>query len=360
MSTETRRLPSLTGLRYLAAVLVVLHHLLPLVAAGTFLATLSEHGYIGVTFFFVLSGFVLAWTSPGYNGTVNFYRRRFARVYPLHAATWLAAVGLSAATGGTKSAIGSALALVLLQAWFPTQGIYFGGNAVSWSLSCEAFFYAIFPLLAWRFRMAMRGSWLLPAVAVVVAGEITVSATNPSSYWFVHINPLYRALEFVLGILLAAAVREGRFRTKIPVAVPMAIAAVAYVALSAFGRHLPIGVVNASAIPFIVAILICAASADLDDRTNLWSTKTLVRLGTWSYALYLTHYMIVRRATHLSAYTDGHILLGIIAAVFGVIGLTLVAAAAYHFVEHPMEARLRPARPRLSEPTNEPSDSIAV
>ena len=80
------RLPSLTGLRFWAALLVVTYHLsrqyhrLPLVSS------LVWYGRDGVTFFFVLSGFVLAWSYAGAALVPDrvFYRRRFARVWPLH------------------------------------------------------------------------------------------------------------------------------------------------------------------------------------------------------------------------------------------------------------------------------------
>ncbi len=114
-------------------------------------------GYIGVMFFFTLSGFVLAWAiRPGVSKR-SFYQARFARIYPLYLATWLAAVAASFVLGDDKSWIGIVLSLILLQAWVPVPEIYGAGNSPGWSLSVEAFFYALFPFLtAGRLRLQER------------------------------------------------------------------------------------------------------------------------------------------------------------------------------------------------------------
>jgi peptidoglycan/LPS O-acetylase OafA/YrhL len=54
----------------------------------------------------------------------------------------------SCLTGGLFPSTESALANVsLLHAWLPKMSVYFGLNSVTWSLSCELFFYLVFPLL---------------------------------------------------------------------------------------------------------------------------------------------------------------------------------------------------------------------
>ena len=131
-----RRLDSLTALRFIAALAVVGVH------GGEILwrplLPVRSLGYVGVTFFFVLSGFVLTWSHPSGQPARRFYRNRFARVWPLHTVTWLAVV---VATTGV--APGSWAALGLVQAWVPRAGVNFAANGPSWSLSCDAFFYVL-------------------------------------------------------------------------------------------------------------------------------------------------------------------------------------------------------------------------
>lgn len=82
------RLPSLTGLRFWAALLVVLYHLTTQVGTIQPVSAMVMYGRTGVTFFFVLSGFVLAWTYSGRPIPVLvFFWRRFARLWPLVAVT---------------------------------------------------------------------------------------------------------------------------------------------------------------------------------------------------------------------------------------------------------------------------------
>ena len=77
------RLPSLTGLRFWAALLVVLYHLSRSVGPLPVISDVAWYGRSGVTFFFVLSGFVLTWTYFDQRPKLStFWWRRFARIWP--------------------------------------------------------------------------------------------------------------------------------------------------------------------------------------------------------------------------------------------------------------------------------------
>lgn len=145
-------LPSLTGLRWIAALLVFGIHF-----TGMQLTTpvgsprlsgfdqavyeLGRTGFIGVSFFFVLSGFVLTWSTPRDMPSTRFWRRRFAKIYPIFVVASLAAIVLAAVLTGVGPSWKVLLSQVFLtQAWTPDQSYIFGVNPVMWSLSCEAFF----------------------------------------------------------------------------------------------------------------------------------------------------------------------------------------------------------------------------
>lgn len=89
--TDLRKnhLPSLTGLRFFAASMVVLLHAAQRFDPISGMTHVVGFGYIGVSFFFMLSGFILAWTAREVDSPMQFYWRRFARVWPLHALTWV-------------------------------------------------------------------------------------------------------------------------------------------------------------------------------------------------------------------------------------------------------------------------------
>lgn len=121
------QLSSLTGLRFFAAGIVVLYHvtqfLLPEVEP------VAAVGYTGVTFFFVLSGFVLTWSyTPGPRS--DFYWKRFARIYPLHLLMTVAA-GVHAAIVSVPDFKRLLPVLLLVQAWIPAGAWKYAFNGVS-------------------------------------------------------------------------------------------------------------------------------------------------------------------------------------------------------------------------------------
>lgn len=94
-SIETRdavRLDAITALRWWAALAVFLFHVRNIVPLPGAVAEFARFGYLGVAFFFVLSGFVLTWSWRPTVDKRTFYWRRFARVYPLNVVTLLLAI----------------------------------------------------------------------------------------------------------------------------------------------------------------------------------------------------------------------------------------------------------------------------
>ena len=97
-ATRPSRLPTLTGMRFIAAAMVFLFHanleglFASPEAGGTFNAIASQGGWTGVGFFFILSGFVLTWAARPGDSTPRFWRRRFFKIYPNHLVTFIAAL----------------------------------------------------------------------------------------------------------------------------------------------------------------------------------------------------------------------------------------------------------------------------
>src|SRR5436305_1449846 len=218
-STPTRRpsrLDALTGLRFWFALLVVLHHSLQH-WFGARLYPVADFGYIGVDFFFVLSGFVLTWSWRSDVTARRFWWNRVARIWPLHLTTLLLAVVLVADQISRPGVLGTAANLLLVQAWVPTDKVYFGYNAVAWSLSCEVFFYLCFPWLVRRLsRLSFLGRrWVVVGVvaALTVYPGIFSLMWAPRDFsgweWTTYVAPLWRLGEFVVGIVAALALREG-------------------------------------------------------------------------------------------------------------------------------------------------------
>ncbi len=365
---QAEKLHSLTSLRFFAALLVVMHHTFRDLVKVPGLSDAVWLGTVGVGFFFALSGFVLTWSLRPTDTKGAFYRRRFARVYPLHALALLLAVAVFWLVGKDFDAGQLLFSAVLLQAWIPDSHVYFGLNAPSWSLSCEALFYAVFPFLAARLTgLGRRGLWKALAVTVGLSLAIAVTVTmalNPgdgAQFWL-YIFPPFRLLEFAAGCILALLIRSG---WRSPVSLPAAAlsAGVVYLVLTIgnrLGFALGNGVEDAVVLPLILLVISSAATASLNGTGQFLAQPWLVRLGEWSFALYITHWLLLLVAEHFDPGSKGRPVSFQLAEGFlFILAALAVAGAAYTWFEKPMEKRLR-GRSRRHEPQPEESAAVAA
>jgi peptidoglycan/LPS O-acetylase OafA/YrhL len=161
-SNSPRYVPPLTGIRALAALLVLGMHTEQNVPAGLdLLLPFFARGYLGVDFFFVLSGFIIthvyleSLASPNLSAVQIFLWHRFIRLYPIHITVLAGLVAIVSFVGAAGFALNNPQQwqwndllwqLTLLQAWGVTRSP--GWNVPSWSISAEWFAYLLFPLLA--------------------------------------------------------------------------------------------------------------------------------------------------------------------------------------------------------------------
>ncbi|USX55952.1 acyltransferase [Lentzea sp. HUAS12] len=298
MRASDTRLPSLTGLRFVAALAVFGFHLnaLGLFRGGpaeSAMGLLFGPGAIGVSFFFVLSGFVLTWSARPGQAATSIWRRRAAKIYPNHVVAWFVALlGLVVLGAHEVSAVSVVLGALLLQAWVPAESVFFAVNTPAWSLSCEAAFYLAFPLLIRWVTRVTRPWWIAGALAAAVA-LVPVAAMlfpPPVEYWFVYVFPVTRALEFALGMVMARIVMTGQWIGLRP------LPASALVLVAYFGSaHVPgtFGFVAVTVVP--LALLIAAvAVSDVDGTRSPWRSRPMVWLGEVSFAFYLVHHFVIR------------------------------------------------------------------
>jgi peptidoglycan/LPS O-acetylase OafA/YrhL len=291
-TAQANLIKPLTSVRFFAAIFVVMYH-----SGSSFIAaqahvpgplkTLLLNGYLGVTFFFVLSGFILQLTYrgkiAGFGQVKKFGLARLARIYPVYALAILAMIPFVTLKGW-----GDVPQFLLLQSWIPYGALGWNTwNMPTWTLSVELFFYLCFPIISCA-ASAADTRWL----AATILGLLCFDAITASSavsdnanvaFGWMHWTPipLLRLPEFVIGICAAELSKRGN-RVPIQSWVP-AVVLLAGMSLSSTPRM--------SAFATAMAVLLVAAVAS--DRGSRFaaalSTRWLVLLGGASYSLYLMH-----------------------------------------------------------------------
>lgn len=336
-----QRLHTLTSLRFFAAALVLLHHAFYLLMPDSAFARATSVGYMGVGFFFTLSGFILMWTYSQDLPVRNFYGRRVARIYPMHLLTAVLAVVLLAAAGNSIPPAQSILNIFLLQSWVPVESFGSSLNGVSWSLCCEAFFYLCFPFIArWsRNWNPVIAAGIVGAAMLAAAAAVLVTLPVEVAQQVLYKGPAFRIGGFILGILLAVWIRRGgNVRVSMPVA--GAFFALTYLAAAAVDPGLRV-FVDLFALPSTVLLIAAAVRSDQVGGSAWLRRPWLVRLGEASFALYMTHYLLLQ--TYLTVFGAPSGAMGIVAVTVMVALAVAVSVAFYTFFEHPAEKMLRRA-----------------
>ncbi|QYB02799.1 acyltransferase [Rhodococcus sp. USK10] len=351
-------LRSLTGLRFFAAIMVVLYHVSRYIPPSLGFDAVFGLGYVGVTFFFVLSGFILTWTYRPGDTPRAFYGRRFARVWPLHVLLTMAALIFLVVASRPQNPFGLALAIPLLQAWAPPGDLHYAYNGVSWTLSCEAFFYAMFPALILvvlsnrnmkRWIAGLVGAMILFVILVLAiagtASDLAGVTSEQLTGFALYVFPGFRIGEFVLGMMLAAFLRSG-WSPKLSVLGTAAAVAAAYIVLLVFAAaffdspfDVPMGVIDLVMMPFLAALIVAAAVRDTRKGGGVLTHPALVALGQWSFALYIVHELVIRVADQFIRVDNAG---GEWARALGCVVLSIgLAAALFRLVERPLERGLR-------------------
>lgn len=349
-------LEALTSLRFFAALAIVVHH-----CNGVFWPT-ADLGPLdaGVSFFFVLSGFILAYVyhdpSAERFAWRRFYVARLARIWPLHLVCLLLMIAFVKVPEPFDAGVLLANGL-MLHAWIPFDRVFFSYNYASWSISTELFFYLLFPFVL-RCGQWMRIALLVFFLAIVLALAIYVAAeqlpvwdttgNELSSTGLLYSHPLARCAEFLIGVIGGTYfMRRSRFgapwRWTMIECVVCAAVMLGFVffwrgghVLSGSLLHLDsqtLALLNewishVGLAPF-AALLIFIFAHQRGYVSRGLSQRWFVFLGEMSFALYLVHQLSLRwlqqLATHLNLLSFG-------GYMFGIIGL---ASALHVVVEKP-------------------------
>jgi peptidoglycan/LPS O-acetylase OafA/YrhL len=318
-TAAARNIKPLTSFRVFAAFAIVLYHASDYFNCWRGLDKCYCPGH-AVTFFFILSGFILThnyFDLGDLKGACNFYLARISRIWPAHVATLLLLVFLIPEVfkprGGDWPIFWSNF--FMLQSWWPSWKVYFSYNAPSWSNATEVFAYVWFPLLL----IGMRKRWYLPilitapifAALLFACIQLHLPEYDPvklSYQGVIFIHPLSRIFEFAIGMTTAVLFRNylQKMDLKKGLATALEIATLVVVCLvNILSVHItsltagwasPAGAywlqTCAPAIPCTIA-LICIFSMEKGHVSTLLSNRGIVMLGNLSFGMYMLHAVMI-------------------------------------------------------------------
>ena len=319
MTTSDHYYPSLTGFRAIAAWLIFANHYNPFEAQRfPFLNGVTNQLAIGVSMFFVLSGFLIAiryddpqLPKPGFG---VYMRNRFARIYPLYfILTTLTFFVLG--EWGWVYVSNITFAKGFIDEW------KFTGIAQGWSLAVEETFYLLAPILFLAIRRYKWSLWLWPFMFLGIGAVLFDSFYFMLTYTFFG-----RSFEFFTGIFLAkkyqqlkpAVTNRQLFTWLGMVAVLICLMALVY---------MPNAVVHQVLVPASTALLMWGLLTETTWLQKILATNTMQLLGKSSYAFYLIHLGVVAALFPFNA-----IILFVI--------LNMIAIALYYAIERPFQKLL--------------------
>ena len=302
-------------LRFVAAMLVVNYHTAAYIAKSSGIAhdvfgLFQTFGFAGVDIFFVISGYIMCYTTRGRVGPdqgQQFMRRRIARIFsgywPFFFAAWLV-FGLTRPDHLAQASLFKSFFL-----WpQPLNGVLL---EITWTLSFEMYFYLGFSLLVAFTPSSARTRVLLLLASLLLAyngyKHFVISGFSPE---LINSYPFYQRfltspflLEFLCGALLAQWLDQRR----LPLSVMWLSAGVVlfcagglvntvvYSGLIEQGHH-----VFPRVIVFgIPALLLVAGMVAVETDGHVANSRFSIQAGGSSYAIYLSHVLILSLAWHL-------------------------------------------------------------
>ena len=345
-SSDDKNLLLIQLLRGIASLLVVFMHVTvneKEISHQFFLGDFFKFGGAGVDIFFVLSGFIITYTSRKgighFNKLLPFLRRRFVRIFPAY---WII-IGVFL------------LVQIVLPSFYKTPYIFTTENflstcfllpghtmvnGVSWTLTYELFFYALFSLAFFipNKRIAFSLSILYGVVLVVI--PLLGYHTANGNYWM-NLLVFPMNVEFIMGVLAAVIIPYLSKALSIPLVITGSIIFLTSAILSNEGFYLSADSFNRVVLFGIPSFLLITGLVKYELSKNITVHNVLLSLGEASYSLYLLHLPLVVAGIRIIArfnIENNIILHGLLFVLIGIICFTSILF--YQWVEKPLIRRL--------------------
>lgn len=315
-SARTAHIPALDGLRGIAVLLVLLHHLTiyrPDSGIDSWIAAVPLIGWCGVDLFFVLSGFLITGILLDSRGSAHyftsFYARRSLRIFPLYYLVIFLALVLLPLIPALHTVLAGPYAdppalpywLYLTNFSVADRGLVHGWIDVTWSLAIEEQFYIAWAVVVFFCPSKWLG-WLCAAILVVEPFARAAALDSKIEPLTIYVLTWFRLDGLAIGALLAWLHRRGELGKLARAALPAAVIGLIGLALITYEEgdswwwNPRMQEVGYTLLAMIAAAMVVAAVCR--PAESLWprilSTGWLRSFGKYSYCLYLTHLPVMR------------------------------------------------------------------
>jgi len=287
MATKSM-IKNLQALRGIVAILIFYHHY------GFAGSVVTSFGDFGVTFFMILSGFVL-YLSQSRNdrkfSLKKFMPGRIRKIYPLYLPCWIASCFVF---DNPSSNAGIILGALMLQSWIPDKSIFFAGNGVAWFISDLIFCYLIFGILKKiidgpkLIRNLIFGGYFIAYCAV------TLLVPDNMALDIIYINPVLQLSNFIIGMVLCKtyiSFTRHLYICKLPTILQLSSITITVVAIFYYA-YIPerFSLCSYWWLVTPMCILIFAVTDTCDNMIcRILHSKTLQITGNISFTLYMIH-----------------------------------------------------------------------
>ena len=356
-------LPALTGLRSLLALTILLFHFTPSGLTWSRFPSITLYpliniGYVFVSFFFLISGYILAYNYAGRPQPMNamdFWMARFSRLYPVYLLTMVISIPMLMTEWAVRSRgdfwMGAIATPLLVQGFFPHLATFW--MTVTWTLSCEVMLYLAFPWL-------LRLPWPKSASKLLALGLfLWAVGLIPHSIYVLHdpdhlghaanrysdglwintlkFTPLPYMCTFLAGLTLGQLHEAAKLRARGRVIVGLLGFAGAWFATYHMATTLPYIMIHGGLLTPLFAAIILGLSGP-SWLASIFSWRPLVAIGASTYALYLLHFNV------FILLQDNHVWerlgLGRLDPWISYVFVVLLALAVRKWVEYPAQVAI--------------------
>ncbi|WP_083477135.1 acyltransferase family protein [Lacinutrix algicola] len=292
------RIEQLTFTRFVAALLIVVFHF----GSGDsyfnseYIQFLFKQANVGVSYFFILSGFVMiiAYHKKNKINFIDYMISRFARIYPMYLIAILLLLVLSIISNKVNY-LDVFLNIFMVQAWIPGKALAF--NIPAWSLSVELFFYLLFPFLFNRFYSKISyNKLIIPILLFWLISQLLFHyfnyQTTFTSFFYntydLNFHPIFHLNEFLIGNLAGLYFVKKGNKTK-----NYDFHIIGLVTLVLIALKFPIGLnFHNGFLAILFVPIIILLSLNNGFLTKLFNKKGFIFLGEISYGLYILQFIV--------------------------------------------------------------------